>query len=260
MNNRVWVVKVGGEVALDANSVALLFNTLAALEPDISPVVVHGGGALASSIAARLGQPAELVAGRRVTSDLDLQTILWSVCGEVNTRLVAVASQHGFKAVGLTGADGGMIRATRRPPRMLDGRMIDFGHVGAVDEVNPQPIKVLLEAGFLPVIATMGVTASAELLNINADSVAGRVASAIGADALFLVTPSGGVRRVEADATTTLGVCASATFEHGVADGWIVGGMRAKLEEAFASRAAGVPNVFVCNVADIGRAGGTRVN
>jgi acetylglutamate kinase len=143
---------------------------------------------------------------------------------------------------------------------MIDGRMIDFGHVGAVEDVNPQPVEVLLEAGFLPIVATMGITASAELLNINADSVAGRIAPAIRAETLLLVTPSGGVRRVESDETTTLDVCSSATFERGVADGWIVGGMRAKLEEAFASRVAGVPNVFVCNVADIGRSGGTRVN
>src|SRR5690606_8387182 len=105
----------------------------------------------------------------------------------------------------------------------------------------------------------LGIGKSAELLNINADAVAGRIASAIGADALLFVTPSGGVRRVGSDESTILEECTNATFQHGVADGWIAGGMRAKLEEAFASRAAGVPNVFVCGVADVARTGGTRI-
>lgn len=259
MTNRFWVVKVGGEVALEVDAVSLLFDSIGRLGEDVVPIIVHGGGLLASSLATRLGAAPELVAGRRVTSDLDLQTILWSVCGEVNTRLVAAAARYGIRAVGLTGADGGLVRAARRPPRIVDGRRIDFGHVGSVEVVDPAPILALTSNGFLPIVATLGIGESAELLNINADSVAGRIASAIGADTLLFVTPSGGVMRVESDPATMLDECSKATFERGVADGWIAGGMRAKLEEAFAGGDAGVQNVFVCGVADIGRSSGTRI-
>lgn len=257
MKGAVQVVKIGGEVALDPRAVDTL---LSAIKKTGRPtIIVHGGGALASGIAEQYGEPARMIAGRRITSDLDLRTILWSVCGEVNTKLVAAAQQAGLTAVGLTGADAHLIEATRRPPRVVDEETIDFGHVGDVVAVHPEVVQVLLDRGFLPVIGTLGLGSDGSLLNINADTIAARVAQAVRADMLFLVTPSGGLRRDAADPASLIEACSLADFEHGVSAGWIAGGMRVKLEEAFACLHGGVREVRITDVTGIATNGGTRL-
>ena len=257
MKGAVQVVKIGGEVALDPGAV---YTLLAAIKETGRPtIIVHGGGALASSIAERFGEPARMIGGRRITSDLDLQTILWSVCGEVNTKLVAAAGQAGITAVGLTGADAHLVEATRRPPRVIDGETIDFGHVGDVVAIHPEVVGTLLDRGFLPIIGTLGIGSDGSLLNINADTVAARLAQAVRADMLFLVTPSGGLRRDAADPTSLIDACTRSDFEEGVSAGWIAGGMRVKLEEAFACLDGGVRDVRVTDVAGIATNGGTKL-
>ncbi len=257
MNRRVQVVKIGGEVAMDADAVSALYTALEATS--LRSVIVHGGGALASSIATQYGEPARMIGGRRITSDLDLRTILWSVCGEVNTRLVAAAQQLGLAAVGLSGADANLVEASKRPPRVIDGETIDFGHVGDVVAVHPEVIQAQLDSGYVPIVATLGLTREGSLLNINADTVAARIAQALAADVLYLVTPSGGLRRDASDPASLIPTCSRPDFERGVADGWIAGGMRVKLEEAFACLKSGVADVRITDVAGIGKDGGTRL-
>ena len=247
------VVKLGGAVLDDAAAVGAVWAGVARLG---RAVVVHGGGPQATALARRLGHEPRIVAGRRVTTDLDLDVALWTLRGALNARLVASAAGTGVRAVGVSGADGGLVTVTRRPPATVDGRTVDFGHVGDVQVVAPALLAALLGAGFVPVVASVCADAAGALYNVNADTVAAEVAAALGAR-LLLVTEAGGVRREPADASSTLRQLGGAAIDAGVAEGWIAGGMRPKLETARAALARGVPSVRVCAPGDLD--GGTEV-
>lgn len=258
MTSRTCVVKVGGEVATDAASVGVLFDAVSALGRRVRVVLVHGGGALATTIAARFGQEPKIVAGRRVTSDTDLQAILWSVCGEINTRLVSNAGARGINAVGLTGADAHLVQATRRSRQTIDQAEVDFGNVGDIDAVDPTVIEILLRHDLLPIVATLGASRDGHLLNINADTVACRIAAATSAE-LILVTPSGGVYRSFPDKRSLFEHFSAKDLEEGVTQGWISGGMRVKLDEAFRALRDGVTTIRICDVHGIASGSGTII-
>ncbi len=252
------VVKLGGAVLDDAEAVAAVWAGVAALR--VPAVVVHGGGPQATALARRLGHEPRVVAGRRVTTDLDLDVALWTLRGALNARLVAAAGEAGVRAVGISGADGGLVRVTRRPPRDVDGETVDFGHVGDVEAVDPTLALVLQAAGFVPVVASVCADAAGALYNVNADTVAAELAAALGASRLDLVTEAGGVRRDPDEPGSRLRQLSAAEAEAGVADGWIGGGMRPKLETALLALGRGVPAVRVCGPADVARPGaGTTV-
>lgn len=252
------VVKLGGAILADAAAVAEVWAGVEAL--GTPAVLVHGGGPQATALARRLGHEPRIVAGRRVTSDLDLDVMLWTLRGELNARLVASGTAAGVRAVGVSGADGGLVQVHRRPPREVDGDVIDFGHVGDVDGVDPALLAVLLGAGFTPVVATVCADDAGALYNVNADTVAFELAAALGAQRLDLVTEAGGVRRDPDDPASRLDRLTESEVEAGVAAGWIAGGMRPKLEVARAALRRGVPAVRVCAPADISSPeGGTTI-
>lgn len=252
------VVKLGGAILADADAVATVWAGVGALDAPV--VLVHGGGPQATALARRLGHEPRIVAGRRVTSDLDLDVMLWTLRGELNARLVASGRRAGVRAVGVSGADGGLVRVHRRPPRDVDGETVDFGHVGDVDGVDPALVETLLGAGFAPVVATVCADDAGALYNVNADTVAFELAAALGAGRLDLVTEAGGVRRDAADPRSHLDRLTAAEVAAGVAAGWIAGGMRPKLEVARAALRRGVPAVRVCAPADLADAdAGTTV-
>ena len=251
------VVKLGGAVLADAGAVAAVWAGVRASPAPV--VVVHGGGPQATALARRLGHEPRVVAGRRVTTDLDLDVALWTLRGELNARLVASGGAAGARAVGVSGADGGLVTVSRRPARDVDGETIDFGWVGDVVAVDPTVLLVLTAAGFTPVVASVSPDADGTLYNVNADTVAFEVAAALGAGRLDLVTEAGGVRRDVADPGSLVRRLTASEVEAGVAEGWIAGGMRPKLETATAALARGVRSVRVCAPADLGGAGGTVV-
>ena len=249
------VIKLGGAVLGDPGAVRAVWDGVAGLS---GAVVVHGGGPQATALARRLGGEPQIVAGRRVTSDLDLDVALYVLRGALNARLVASASGTGIRAVGVSGADAGLVTVRRRPPVEVDGETVDFGHVGDVEAVDPAVVEALLAAGFVPVVASVCADAAGALYNVNADTVAFEIAASLGAP-LALVTEAGGVRRDPDDPATTLGRVSGAEIDAGVAEGWIAGGMRPKLEVARAALVRGVPSVRVCSPADLGGDGGTHV-
>ena len=126
---------------------------------------------------------------------LDLDIIQWTLRGQLNLQLVRTAQMAGLAAVGLSGADAGLVQVEKRPPWMIDGEEIDFGWVGDIINVAPNVVVALLDAGFLPVIATLGIDANYQTYNVNADTVARAIAEAVKASRFILVTESGGVRR-----------------------------------------------------------------
>lgn len=256
----VTVVKIGGAITADAVALGHVWTGVSELRRRGPVVVVHGGGAQSTALARRLGHEPRFVAGRRVTTDLDLDVALWTMRGELNARLVAGALASVLPAVGLSGVDGGLVAVTRRPAREVDGENVDFGHVGDVVGCNPGVLTALLEAGFVPVVAPLCADAAGALYNVNADSVALAIAEGLGANALVLIAEAGGVLRDHRDPDTRIAFLDGATFDAGVRGGWIAGGMRPKLEAGFRAIARGVSEVRVCAPAAVGDVAlGTRL-
>ena len=240
------VVKLGGATLSDPSDLAAVWASVRGLHAAGSDaVVVHGGGPQSTALARALGHEPEIVAGRRVTSDLDLDVALYVLRGALNARLVASGLAAGVRAVGVSGADGGCVRVERRPPREVDGRTVDFGHVGDVAACDPALPRALLDAGFVPVVATVCADAAGALYNVNADTVAAALAVALGAARLDLVTSAGGVRRRAAAASTRIPRLDAAAIEAGVREGWITDGMRPKLSVAQDALARGVEAVRI---------------
>ena len=223
----------------------------------VPAVVVHGGGPQATALSRRLGHEPRIVAGRRVTGDLDLEVALYTLRGALNARLVASARAAGVRAVGVSGADGELVTVSRRPPVEVDGLEVDFGHVGDVQAVDTSVLDALLGAGFTPVVATVCADREGALYNVNADTVAAEVAAGLGSPRLDLVTEAAGVRRDPDDPGSVLPRLTRIEVEAGIADGWIGGGMRPKLTTALAALDRGVPAVRICGPADL--EGGTVV-
>ena len=249
----VVVVKLGGEVLagpLLAEVAADLARAGAAV-PRL--IVVHGGGPQATALSQRLGIEPRIVGGRRVTDAATLEVIKMVVAGQLNVDLVAALRAAGLSAVGLHGASG-LVHATRRPPRVVSGGgpdPVDFGAVGDVEGFDLGLLATLADAGYLPVIAGVGISPAGEVLNINADVVASQLAAAVGAAALVAVTGVGGVRRDPADPATRIPRLTVADARAAIADGTVRGGMIPKLEEAFAPLGAGVSAVHVVGPREI---------
>jgi acetylglutamate kinase len=254
------VIKLGGALLDDAATLDLVWQQVALLrQRGEDVVVVHGGGPQATRLATRLGHTPRIVHGRRVTTDLDLDIALWTFRGSLNTALVAAASRAGVRAAGVSGVDGATLQVHRRPPRQIDGESVDFGWVGDVDGVDTSLLEALLASGFVPVVAPLGIDASGEVYNVNADTVAVAIAGALSAHRLLFVAASGGLRRDQHDPATRLATCDAALLATGLAEGWITDGMRVKVETALAA-AATIPNVAILPPAGIGDpASGTRV-
>lgn len=256
----IALLKIGGSLIEDPVAMAVFWASVRALRDEMPVVVVHGGGPQATEMARRLGHEPEIVNGRRVTTDLDLQIMQWTVRGELSSRLIAMAGQAGLSAVGLCGVDGGTVRVSRRPPWTVDGRVVDFGWVGDIQEVRPALLTALLDAGHTPVVAPLGVDSAGQIYNVNADTIAAAIARALGASLFALVTDAGGVRRDASEAATVISEMAVADFHAGADAGWISRGMLVKLSVAFDARKAGIPDVWVLAPDDLtARARGTRI-
>ena len=245
VSSKPIVLKVGGALLAMPDAMETFWTSVAALREQTSVVIVHGGGPQATEVARRLRHEPRIVHGRRVTSDVDLEIVQWTLRGALNTSLVAGAAQHGLAAVGLSGADGGTLHVTRRPPWEIDGETVDFGWVGDVEGIDVRLVEMLLGGGFVPVLSPLGLDAAGLVYNVNADTVACAVAQALEASAFLLVTESGGVRRDAGNAGSRLDQCDQALFEQGVAEGWIAGGMRVKLHVAFQALEAGIADVAI---------------
>ena len=248
---RPIVVKVGGALIDDPERMSALWPALGTLAGRAPVVVVHGGGKQMSAMADRLGHTPRRVQGRRVTTDLDLEIAQWTMSGTLNTQLVARAAAHDLTAVGLSGADAQQVQVSKRPPWTIDGETVDFGWVGDIDAVDTTLLEALLGQTVIPIVAPLGVDNEGQLYNVNADTVACALARGLGAGQLLFVTATGGVRRDADDPDSHLATCDASTFETGVEEGWIEGGMRVKIETALEALRDGVERVFICAPDDV---------
>ncbi|PEN14419.1 acetylglutamate kinase [Longibacter salinarum] len=247
----VTVVKISGTLLDQPADLDAFWRSVANLADSGPLVLVHGGGKQATALAERLGHTPTVVQGRRVTTDLDLDIVQWALCGKINTQLVAAAKQHGLRAVGLSGADDSMLQVEKRPAWTVDGEQVDFGWVGDVVGVDPDVLHHLVASGRVPVVAPLGIDDAGQVYNVNADTVAQNIAAALGASKLLLVTASGGVRREAESAETHLDTCDADMVATGIAEGWIEGGMRVKVETALAALDSGVREAFICAANDL---------
>ena len=248
------VIKLGGDV-LEGEALADAAAEIARARAGRRLLIVHGGGPQATALARRLGIESTIVGGRRVTDDPMLDVVKMVVAG-LNVDLVAALRADGVPAFGVSGASG-VIRAHRRPPRIVSGAgdtPIDFGLVGDVDGFDLELLDALDARDALPVIACLGADAAGVVLNINADVVASQLAAAVGAGALVACTAVGGVRRDKDDPATRLPRLTVAEARAAIAAGTVQGGMIPKLEEAFAPLAAGVGAVHIVGPSEIATA------
>ena len=208
----------------------------------INPVIVHGGGPQIGSLMKKLGKEPQFVGGMRVTDAETVEIVEMVLVGKINKAIVGLINLHGGKAVGLSGKDGDLLRARKRLHRTATGEDIDIGLVGAVEQVNAEPIRLLEERGFIPVIAPVGVGARGETYNINADLVAGEIAAALGAEKLIHLTDVQGIKGTDGRLISTL---SRKEAERLVQAGVIDGGMLPKVESALRALEGGTAKAHI---------------
>jgi acetylglutamate kinase len=249
--DQVFVVKLGGEVLQDPDVLDQVATQLALLHSlSIRIVVVHGGGPQASALARRLGQEPVMVAGRRVTDDAALEVTKMVYAGLLNTDLVSALREHRVQPVGLNGVDADLLTAHRRPPVEVvddDGksRKIDFGHVGDLDRVDARVLTTLMDARFVPVVASLAGDDDGNVYNVNADTVAEAIATALHAQKLIYLTGAPGVLRDRNDPSTLVTFADPDDLAELMQSGALTGGMRPKVEACIRAATGGVERTHI---------------
>jgi acetylglutamate kinase len=249
--DQVLVVKLGGEVLQGAEVLDQVATQLALLHSlSIRLVVVHGGGPQASALTRRMGQEPVMIGGRRVTDDAALEVTKMVYAGLLNTDLIAALREHRVQPVGLTGVDADLLTAHRRPPVDLvgdDGRpeRVDFGHVGDVDRVDVRVLTTLMDARFVPVVASLAGDDEGNVYNVNADTVAEAIATALRAQKLIFLTGAPGVLRDRNDPSTLVTFADPDDLAELMQSGALTGGMKPKVEACIRAATGGVERTHI---------------
>ena len=247
------IIKVGGAIVEDEESLKGLLMSFSGLRG--KKILVHGGGKIATEIAARLGIETQMIDGRRITSAEMLKVVTMVYGGLVNKDIVARLQALGENAIGLTGADMNLIMSVKRP---VD--LVNFGYVGDVKYGNTRSLKSILEAGAVPVLAPLTHDKEGTMLNTNADTIASSVARALAGEysvTLTFCSSTPGVLRNLDDPTTLVKTISKADFDSMVSDGIISEGMIPKLQNAFEAINDGVSKVVITSPSDL--SGGTTI-
>ncbi|WPZ03851.1 acetylglutamate kinase [Blastomonas marina] len=239
---RTFVVKYGGHAMGDEDAASAFARDVVLLKQvGIDPVVVHGGGPQIGAMLERLGHESEFVDGLRVTDETTAEIAEMVLSGAINKSIVARIQDAGGKAIGLSGKDGRLVQAkklerTKRDPDSNIERVVDLGFVGEPETVDTAVIRTARDAGMIPVIAPVASGADGKTYNINADTMAGAIAGALGAARLLLLTDVTGVKDAHGELVPEL---SPADIERLTAEGTITGGMIPKLETCTAALDAG---------------------
>ncbi len=233
------VVKLGGNAMIDADlEQAFALDIVLLRTVGLRPVVVHGGGPQINRMLEELSIPSNFVRGLRVTDARTMRVVEMVLAGEINGEIVSRIQLAGGAAVGISGRDGGLLRARRKPP--VGGE--DLGQVGEVESVDAKVIEALQDRGFIPVIAPVATGTDGESLNVNADTAAGMIAAALGAERLLLLTDVEGVLGADGTLVPTLTAAGARNL---IASGVVDGGMIPKLECCLDALAGGVGKVHM---------------
>lgn len=246
--NSTVVVKFGGNAMTDEALQSSFARDIVLMKlVGINPIVVHGGGPQIGELLDRLGIQSRFIDGMRVTDEQTMDVVQMVLGGLVNKDIVSLIQTHGGKAIGLTGKDGELIRArrmamTRNAPELQEPEIVDIGHVGEVERIDTAVIELLVRSDFIPVIAPIGIGADGASYNINADVVAGKVAEALGAAKLILLTNTPGL--LDAAGRVLTGLTAERVQEL-IDDGTIHGGMLPKIRHALEAVENGVDSAHI---------------
>jgi acetylglutamate kinase len=249
--DHVFVVKLGGEVVKDDHAldgVAAQVSLLHSL--GIRIVVVHGGGPQATALTRRLGAEPVIVAGRRVTDDAALEVAKMVYAGTLNTDVLSALRAHQLQAVGLSGVDAELLTARRRPPvTVVDdagkSAVVDYGHVGDIMNVDPRVLVTLMDARFVPVVASLAGDNDGNVYNVNADTVAETIAIALRAQKLIYLTGVPGVLRDPRDPASLVTFADPDDLASLMATGALSGGMRPKVEACIRAATGGVERTHI---------------
>lgn len=233
---KTFVIKFSGKVTENKENLSFLVEELALLyQVGIRICVIHGGGKQLGELAERLGVAQTVINGRRVTNDETLELAKMIFAGKINTEILAALRRRGVEAVGLSGVDGNIVRAERRPPKEVLNRKtgerseVDFGHVGDILEINVRLLDVLLEQDYLPVISSLGADDEGQIFNINADTIAAEIAVKLQAEKLVLLSDVAGIYLEPDKPETKISRLSVAQAEELINSGAISGGMIPKL-------------------------------
>ena len=244
-HGRTIVVKFGGNAMVDAALQSGFARDVVLLKlVGMNPVVVHGGGPQIEQLLKRLDIRSEFVQGMRVTDAATMDVVEMVLGGAVNKDIVTLVNQAGGKAVGLTGQDGGLIRAKKMllPSKDRPDQLVDIGQVGEIEAIDPGVIHALEQGGFIPVVAPIGTGADGATYNINADLVAGKLAEVLKAEKLVMMTNTPGV--LDASGRLLTGITPR-QIDDMVADGSLSGGMLPKISSALDAARNGVKSVHI---------------
>ena len=251
---KTFVVKLSGKVTEDRTVLISLAEELALMhQVGIRLCVVHGGGKQLSDLAALMGVEQTIIEGRRVTDDATLEMAKMIFAGKINTDILAALRHRGVEAVGLSGVDGNIVHAERRPPKEIMNREtgesehIDFGHVGDILEINSRLLMVLLDHGYLPVISSLGADAAGTVFNINADTIASEIAIQLKAEKLVLLSDVDGIYLRAGEPETKLSRLTADEAEELVQKGSATGGMIPKLQNIIELLRRGVGSAHIIN-------------
>lgn len=241
--DKLIVVKYGGNAMTDPVLESSFARDIVLLKTvGIHPVVVHGGGPQVDNLMSELGRESDRIDGMRVTDKATMDVVEMVLGGSVNKSIVNLINKHGGQAIGLTGKDANLIKATKLIINDKDGTPIDLGFVGQVAHVNTGVINMLIQSDFIPVIAPLGVDEHGETYNINADLVASRVAECLSAERLLLLTNIKGVLDRDGNVLTSL---SPTDVDNLIADGTISGGMIPKIAGALDAVKAGLRSATI---------------
>ncbi|HVG62036.1 MAG TPA: acetylglutamate kinase [Hyalangium sp.] len=253
LKGRWFVVKIGGELASDKPKLAASVGAAvrAFLDAGVRVAVIHGGGPQATELTQKLGLTPKMVGGRRVTDEATLEVMKMTLAGQVSVDVAAAFRIAGVPAVCTTGVSAGLIDARKRPAKVITGAgpdPIDLGLVGDVTGVNTALFEKLSDAGLVPVLGSLSGDAQGNVFNINADTVATRVAAKLKAAKLFLVSNVPGVLANKDEPSTRLPTLTSAEAKEKIASGVIQGGMIPKVEESLAMLEEGIEAIHIVGI------------
>ena len=234
---KTFVVKLSGKVTEESENLASLAEELALMhQVGIRICVVHGGGKQLTDLAEQMGVEQTIINGRRVTDDATLDMAKMIFAGKINIDILAALRQRGVHAVGLSGVDGNIVVAERRPPKDVlnqetgERGVVDFGHVGDVLEIDDRLLRVLLDHDYLPVVSSLGADDEGRIFNINADTIAAEIAVRLEAEKLVMLSDVDGIYLRPGEQATKISRLTAAEVEELIRDGVATGGMIPKLQ------------------------------
>jgi acetylglutamate kinase len=244
--NKVFVLKAGGDAFITNETTRALMEQIGILhQVGIRVVLVHGGGPQSTALSKRLGLTTQMVEGRRVTDAQTLEVSTMVLNGEINTRIVAQCRALGIPAIGLSGVDGGLIKASKRPPVQVAGQTVDYGFVGDIIGIDPSILLKQLDNDLVPIVSPLSSDEHGTLLNINADTVAAMIACELKAEKFVMATGAPGILDSLEDPRSLISYLDRAGLRRLRDEGKISGGMLPKVAAIERALSGGVPRVHV---------------